>query len=53
MLQLAVFVCDDVPKVVLGDPWRFRQILTNLVGNAVKVSSQFWHPHATTSNDVG
>ena len=38
-LQLATFVSDRVPEVLTGDPGRFRQIITNLVGNSVKVSS--------------
>jgi signal transduction histidine kinase len=37
-VQLAVFVSDKVPEIVVGDPGRFRQIITNLVGNSVKVS---------------
>lgn len=27
-----------MPEVVIGDPGRFRQIITNLVGNSIKVS---------------
>ena len=35
-LELAWWADDDVPPALLGDPNRYRQILTNLVGNAVK-----------------
>lgn len=35
--KLAVYVSDQVPEVVIGDPGRFRQIITNLVGNSIKV----------------
>jgi signal transduction histidine kinase len=35
-----VLVSDQVPDVLIGDPWRFQQIITNLVGNSMKVSFQ-------------
>ncbi len=52
-LDLRSSVDDRVPDMLIGDPVALRQILTNLVGNAVKFTAHGYVELRVAARDVG
>ncbi|KAL8121362.1 histidine kinase 3 isoform X2 [Apium graveolens] len=39
-VELSVYISEKVPEMLIGDPGRFRQIITNLMGNSIKFTEK-------------
>lgn len=52
-LLLKLFIADDVPNKILTDSKRLRQILTNIVGNALKFTEKGKIEITVTSETLG
>ncbi len=52
-VEIFVSFSEELPRVMVGDPVRFRQILLNLVNNAVKFTAQGYVMIALSGQDEG
>lgn len=51
-VELVVALDQDLPPRLLGDPGRFRQIVFNLIGNAIKFTETGWIEVALSADPV-